>query len=72
MTDLETITISLDARPHSVPAASTLSALVSSLDHQPDKVSTAVNGLFVPRAKRDVCVLADGDAVLFFQPIVGG
>ena len=72
MTDLEKITISLDARPHSVPAASTLSALVSSLDHQPDKVSTAVNGLFVPRAKRDAYVLAAGDAVLFFQPIVGG
>ena len=72
MTDLETINISLDARPHSVPAATTLSALVHSLDHQPDKVSTAVNGLFVPRAKRDTCVLAEGDAVLFFQPIVGG
>lgn len=72
MTDPELVAISLDGRPHSVPVASTLSALVRSLDHLPDKVSTAVNGLFVPRAKRDVHVLADGDAVLLFQPIVGG
>ena len=72
MTPPESVLISLDGRPHPVPVATSLSALVSSLDHLPDKVSTAVNGLFVPRAKRDVYVLADGDAVLLFQPIVGG
>lgn len=72
MTAPEVVVLSLDGRPHSVPVASTLSALVRSLDHLPDKVSTAVNGLFVPRAKRDAYVLADGDAVLLFQPIVGG
>ncbi len=69
---LEVIALSLDGRPHSVPVKTTLAALVTSLDHLPDKVSTAVNGIFVPRAQRDVYVLADGDAVLLFQPIVGG
>ena len=72
MTAPESVVISLDGRPHPVPVATTLSVLVRSLDHLPDKVSTAVNGLFVPRATRDVYLLSDGDAVLLFQPIVGG
>ena len=72
MTDPDVVAFALDGRPHSVPVGTTLSSLVRSLDHRPDKVSTAVNGLFVPRAKRDVHLLADGDAVLLFQPIVGG
>jgi sulfur carrier protein len=55
-----------------VPAASTLAALVESLGHAPNKVSTAVNGLFVARGQRQACVLQEGDAVLLFQPIVGG
>jgi sulfur carrier protein len=64
--------ITLDGKPHPVPAGSTLGALVESLGHAPNKVSTAVNGLFVPRGQRDACVLQAGDAVLLFQPIVGG
>ncbi|MDB5946408.1 MAG: thiS [Ramlibacter sp.] len=72
MDRLDTVLLTLDGKPHPVPANTSLAALVASLDHQPNKVSTAVNGLFVPRGQRGTCVLRDGDAVLLFQPIVGG
>ena len=72
MTQTATIDVTLDGRPHPLPVGSTLGALVDSLGHAPNKVSTAVNGLFVPRGQRAACVLQDGDAVLLFQPIVGG
>ena len=67
-----TIDVLLDGHPRAVPVGSTLAALVHALGHAPDAVGTAVNGLFVPRAARAACVLQPGDAVLLFQPIVGG
>ena len=72
MNELTLIALTLDGKPHTVTVNSTLSALVASLGHAQNKVSTAVNGLFVPRGQRDTHVLQDGDAVLLFQPIVGG
>ena len=72
MNRLETVTLTLDGKPHPVPENTTLAALVAALAHQPENVSTAVNGLFIPRGQRAACVLQDGDAVLLFQPIVGG
>lgn len=72
MGERATIALTLDGKPHSLAAGNTLAALVESLGHAPNKVSTAVNGLFVARAQRESCVLQDGDAVLLFQPIVGG
>jgi sulfur carrier protein len=50
----------------------TLAALVATLGHAHDKVTTAVNGVFVARDERDTCLLQPGDAVLLFQPITGG
>ncbi|MBC7727313.1 MAG: sulfur carrier protein ThiS [Microbacteriaceae bacterium] len=64
--------LTLDGKPHSVAADTTLADLVSALGHQPNQVSTAVNGLFVARGQRVTCLLQDGDAVVLFQPIVGG
>ena len=72
MNEITVIALTLDGKPHSVPACSSLAALVESLSHAPNKVSTAVNGMFVARGQRDSCVLQEGDAVLLFQPIVGG
>jgi len=66
------VPISLDGRDHAVPAGSTLADVVASLGHAPNKVTTAVNGTFVARPQREACVLQAGDAVLLFQPIVGG
>ena len=65
------ITIQLDGQPHRVPAAATLAELVAALGHEPQAVSTAINGEFVARAARERA-LAEGDVVLLFQPIVGG
>lgn len=65
------VEILLDGQPTAVAAGTTLAALVASLGHEAAAVSTAVNGDFVPRALRER-PLAAGDAVLLFQPIVGG
>lgn len=67
-----TLHIQLDGAPHALPAGSTLADVVAQLGHAPDAVSAAVNGAFVARAARSGCVLREGDAVLLFQPIVGG
>ena len=72
MTGRATITVRLDKGLHALPACSTLADLVTALGHAPNAVTTAVNGQFVPRAERSACVLMPDDAVLLFQPIVGG
>lgn len=66
-----TIDIVLDGQPMPVAAGTTLATLVAALGHASAAVSTAVNGDFVPRGQRER-PLAPGDAVLLFQPIVGG
>ena len=66
------VTVLLDGQPHPMPAGATLADLVTQLGHAPEAVSTAVNGDFVARAARPARVLMEGDAVLLFQPIVGG
>lgn len=65
------IELRVDDKPHRVPAGTTLAELVAQLGHEPQAVSTAVNGSFVARAQRG-CPLNTGDAVLLFKPIVGG
>ena len=65
------ITIQLDGQARALAAGSTLADLVAALGHAPEAVSTAVNGEFVARHARERA-LAEGDAVLLFQPIVGG
>lgn len=68
----ELVTIALDGRHHTLLTGSTLADLIASLDQAPNAVTTAVNGVFVPRGDRAARVLRDDDAVLLFQPIVGG
>jgi sulfur carrier protein len=72
MNAASSITVLLDGQPHTLPAGSTLAMLVASLGHEPEAVTTAVNGEFVPRTRRDAHELQAGDAILLFQPIVGG
>lgn len=71
-TGADTIELSLDGQPHRVAVGLTLAALVEQLGHRPEGVGTAVNGMFVARSARSQRVLAPGDAVMLFQPIVGG
>ncbi len=66
------IELRLDGRPHCLPAGTTLAALIDDLGHAPHEVAAAVNGCFVSRAQRAACTLQSGDAVVLFQPIVGG
>ena len=68
----QTLRIRLDGAAHELAAGTTLAQLVEALGHAPQAVSTAVNGAFVARAARNGRVLAEGDQVLLFQPIVGG
>lgn len=72
MISIDTITVQLDGRPVPLAAGTTLAGLVEQLGHAPQAVSTAVNGLFVARGQRADCLLQPDDAVLLFQPIVGG
>jgi sulfur carrier protein len=72
MNEATLIDVLLNKQPHAVPTGSTLAALVEVLGHAPNQVTTAVNGLFVARDRRGQQVLQPGDAVLLFQPIVGG
>lgn len=55
-----------------VTEAETLDALIASLGHDARSVATAVNGQFVPRAKRAECRLAAGDAIEIVAPRQGG
>ena len=66
------ITVVLDGRPRELPPGTTLAELVEQLGHSPETVATAVNGRFAPRGLRGARVLQSGDAVLLFQPLVGG
>jgi len=52
--------------------ARTLAQWVQQQGLAPETVATAVNGQFVQRDLRSQRVLADGDAIVTFQPIVGG
>jgi sulfur carrier protein len=53
-------------------SARTLAQWVQEQGLAPEAVATAVNGQFVQRDLRSQRVLADGDAIVTFQPIVGG
>jgi sulfur carrier protein len=68
----DTLIISLDGQAYNVPPDTTLAALIDSLGHAAQSISTAVNAEFVPRAQRTQRVLQAHDRVLLFQPIVGG
>ena len=64
--------IALDGKPHTVATGTTLAHLISALGHAPNAVSSAVNGQFVARSQREGYALQPDDAILLFQPIVGG
>jgi len=66
------IQILIDAQPRELPAGSNLAELLALLQREPRSVATAVNGRFVAREARPGTMLAEGDQVLLFQPIVGG
>ena len=70
------ITIRTDLGHMSVPAGSTLAAVVEQIvarqNKTPSCVATAVNGQFVARGARASYALDEGDTVMCFSPITGG
>lgn len=49
-----------------------LAALLAEQGRAPDAVATALNGAFVPRARRDTTLIQPGDELTLIQPITGG
>ena len=64
--------IHVNGDPVELPEGTTLAELLPRLGHTPEAVGSAVEGRHVPRAARSTRVLADGESVTLFQPIVGG
>jgi sulfur carrier protein len=53
-------------------AAMTLDAALTELGYGALRVATAVDGDFVPAARRAVCALGEGSAVEILAPMQGG
>lgn len=71
MTSVPSITLQVNGSTQTTTAR-TLAQWVQQQGLAPEAVATAVNGQFVQRDLRSQRVLADGDAIVTFQPIVGG
>ncbi len=71
MTHLPGFNVVVNGAPQQTTAR-TLAQWIDAQGLQPDAMATALNGQFVPRAMREQQVLAEGDAIVTFQPIEGG
>lgn len=65
-------TVRLNGRELPCPPGTTLQALLEREGLRPDRVATALNARFVPRAARAETALQGGDEVSTFEAIVGG
>lgn len=63
-------TVNQRARPWN--AGLTVAALVAEAGYRPESVATALNGQFLPRARREATPIQPGDALVLIQPITGG
>lgn len=66
------ITVTVNGEAHTLSPPLDLAMLLAHLGHAPASVAVAVNGEFVPRARRAERTLLAGDQVACFKPIVGG
>lgn len=49
-----------------------VAALLAEQGRAPESVATALNGIFVPRVRRDATLIRPGDELTLIQPITGG
>ena len=49
-----------------------VAALLAEQGRAADAVATAVNGVFVPRTRREATLIQPGDELTLIQPITGG
>jgi len=66
------LTLTVNGEAHTLSSPLDVAALLAQLGHAPESVAVAVNGEFVPRARRAAWPLHSGDQVTCFKPIVGG
>lgn len=57
---------------HTATAARCLAELITEQGYGGEKVATAVNGTFVPAARRAATVIADGDSIEIVSARQGG
>ena len=67
-----TPTVRLNGHELPCPPGTTLQTLLDREGLRPDRVATALNARFVPRAARADTALQAGDEVSTFEAIVGG
>ena len=49
-----------------------VAALLAEQGRAPESVATALNGVFVPRSRREATLIQPGDELTLIQPISGG
>jgi sulfur carrier protein len=72
MTGRGSVALTLNGDPHTVPAGTTVGALLAALDLEPRGVAVAVDGDVVPRRTWAERELAGGDAVEILSIAQGG
>ncbi len=72
MNAVPALTVSVNGDAHAIHENTSVAELLMRLGHAPESVAVAVNGGFVPRDRRGVHVLRNGDKVSCFKAIVGG
>ena len=69
--DAKTISLTVNGSTQTTTAR-TLAQWVEQQGQSANRVATALNSQFVPRAMRTTQALKDGDILVTFQPIEGG
>jgi sulfur carrier protein len=62
----------LNGQPQPWRDGLSVAALLAEQGRAPDAVATALNGVFVPRVRREATLIQPGDALTLIQPITGG
>lgn len=62
----------VNQQPHPWREGLSVAALLDEQGRAPDVVATALNGSFVPRARREATLIQPGDELTLIQPITGG
>jgi len=66
------LSITVNGKPQSVPAGTTVSAWVEGQGWHPQQVAVEINQELVPRAERDSVVLQEGDRIETVTLVGGG
>jgi sulfur carrier protein len=62
----------LNNQPQPWRADLSVAVLLADLGRASDAVATALNGVFVPRVRREATLIQPGDELTLIQPITGG